>query len=81
MLQCHRVKLFTDGCLGAETAAMSADYISPLNRCDSHDAKKTGSQETRYVESPDAFSLPLSSQPTPPITLSPSGRRTSDAAC
>lgn len=27
LLSCHRVKLFTDGALGSETAALSAPYI------------------------------------------------------
>jgi predicted amidohydrolase YtcJ len=32
MLECHRVKLFADGSLGAETAALSAPYVE-IHRC------------------------------------------------
>jgi predicted amidohydrolase YtcJ len=76
MLQCHRVKIFADGALGAQTASLSQAYVVP-HRCAKMHGRKVGAGDHAHSPSceessgPPATAAAASSASSAPPSPSP----------
>jgi len=73
LLQCHRVKIFADGALGSETAALSQPYVIPHRCSNSHSRSGSGSHSHSHSHNHTHDNVDPSARPlTPPSPLTSS---------